>query len=117
MIEYSRSSGGSALREVMFPGAEHEMTNMYTLDGDAVVMTHYCAAGNQPRMRANKMGDRRLDFHFEDISDLNAEDEVYMGELSIVWVDSDHIEQHWRSFLGAERNPDHDVVFALSRER
>ena len=50
--EFAVSSAGSVVREIMGPGEEHEMTNMYTLDGNALVMTHYCGAGNQPRMRA-----------------------------------------------------------------
>ncbi len=44
----------------MYPGMEHEMTNMYTLDGNTLVMTHYCAGGNQPRMRATGVENGRV---------------------------------------------------------
>lgn len=45
------SANGSVVMETMNPGTPHEMINMYHLDGDALVLTHYCAAGNQPHMR------------------------------------------------------------------
>src|SRR4051794_18765367 len=51
-VVYQVSSNGSAVREVMFPGSKQEMTNMYTMDGSDLLMTHYCAMGNQPHMRA-----------------------------------------------------------------
>ena len=47
------TSGGSAVREIMWPGQAMEMTNLYHMDGGALVCTHYCAAGNQPRMVAS----------------------------------------------------------------
>ena len=55
--EFTVTSMGSALREVMFVGAPHEMTNLYTLDGNALHLTHYCGAGNQPHMRATALAD------------------------------------------------------------
>ena len=32
---------------------KEDMISMFNLDGDRVVLTHYCAAGNQPRMVAS----------------------------------------------------------------
>lgn len=115
ITEFQQSSGGSALREIMFPGTSHEMTNMYTLEGDSIVMTHYCAAGNQPSMRADVAGNGRLDFQFESVTDLNAADEVYMGEMSLVWTDKNRIEQRWRSFVAGEYQAGQEMVFELVR--
>jgi len=115
VAEFHVSSGGSALREIMFPGTEHEMTNMYTLDGNDLVMTHYCAGGNQPSMRASSREGDRIVFYFEDVQDLKALDEVYMGEMTLVFVDDEHIEQHWRALKGGQ--VDHETVFDLKRVR
>ena len=115
ITEFQLSSGGTVLRETMFPGTDHEMTNMYTLEGDSIVMTHYCARGNQPRMRTDVLGSGRLDFEFENVTDLSAADEVYMGEMSLVWTDEDHIEQRWRSFVAGEYQEGQEMVFELSR--
>jgi len=113
--ELKVSSNGTAVRELMFPGTPHEMTNMYTLDGNSLVMTHYCAAGNQPHMRAAGIDEGRMVFASDGVSDLKSADEVYMGEMTLVIVDDDHIEQHWKAFHGSEL--DHEMVFELHRVR
>ena len=43
-IEFRVTSAGSVVQETMFPGSDHEMVNMYSVDGDKLLMTHYCAA-------------------------------------------------------------------------
>lgn len=45
------SAAGSVVMETMAPDSPHEMINMYYMDGDDLVLTHYCSGGNQPRMR------------------------------------------------------------------
>ena len=108
------TSNGSAVRETMLPGTPSEMTNMYTLDGNSLVMTHYCAGGNQPTMRAANFADGRLEFQFDGVRDLKAADEVYMGEMTLVIVDENTIEQHWSALKGGEF--DHDMVIKMARE-
>ena len=46
--EFRVSAAGTVVMETMGPGTEHEMINMYHIDGDDLVLTHYCAGGNQP---------------------------------------------------------------------
>lgn len=113
VTEFKVTSGGTALRELMYAGAPHEMTNMYTLDGNSVLMTHYCAGGNQPHMRAAGVEGGKLVFRSDGVSDLKAPDEIYMGEMTLVLVDDDHIEQHWTAFNSADE--DHAMVMAMSR--
>ncbi|MEZ6019293.1 MAG: hypothetical protein R3F17_04090 [Planctomycetota bacterium] len=43
------------MREIMFPGQPFEMTNVYRLDGNDLCVTHFCAVGNQPQMRATAL--------------------------------------------------------------
>ena len=111
--EFKVSSAGSVVRETMLPGEEHEMTNMYSLDGNSVVMTHYCAGGNQPRMRASSIREGRMDFLSEGVQDLKAKDELYMGAMRLVFVDADHIEQHWSALKDGEL--EHEMVIEMTR--
>ncbi len=113
VVEFHVSSGGSAVREVMFPGSDHEMTNMYTLDGNALLMTHYCAGGNQPHMRAKVLDGNHIVFETAGVSDLKSADEVYMGEMTLVVIDENHIEQHWAALKGGVK--DHENVMTLTR--
>lgn len=45
-------SGGTALVEHMSMAGEKEMLTVYFVDGNRLLLTHYCEAGNQPRMQA-----------------------------------------------------------------
>jgi hypothetical protein len=93
------TSGGHAIREVMFPGTEHEMLNMYYRDGDTVQMTHFCAGGNQPRMMlmpTREEGVVRL--QFIDVTNLQTANDEHMHEGVIRWVSPDHLKVEWRAF-------------------
>jgi hypothetical protein len=112
-VEFKLTSGGSAVREEMFPASEHEMTNMYTLDGNRLRMTHYCAMGNQPHLIGSMRQAGRIEFETEVVSDLKKADEPYMGWMTLVLVDADHIEEHWRALTSGK--VDHETVFKLAR--
>lgn len=93
---FTVSSSGSAVREVMMPGTDHEMTNMYTMDGDALLMTHYCAIGNQPHMKA-RVGSQPnvLKFETAGVSNLNDVNGMYMGSMTMTIIDNDHVKADW----------------------
>lgn len=93
-ITFAVSSNGSAVREVMFPGHPHEMTNMYHMDGSSLIMTHYCAVGNQPRMRARAGSGDAIDLRLDSVTNRHAGAHVMAG-LRIEFVDANHIRQVW----------------------
>jgi len=64
MLEYEVTANGSAILETVFPGQPSEMLSVYTLDSGRLVMTHYCAMGNQPYMLATD-GDSANVIRFE----------------------------------------------------
>ena len=55
-LNYKVVSGGTAVMESITEGPGNQMLTLYYLDGDHLMMTHYCSAGNQPRMRAEDSG-------------------------------------------------------------
>jgi hypothetical protein len=88
-------ANGSVLVERLAPMDGVVMVNAYHPDGDAVVMTHYCASGNQPRMRCTKDG-TTLAFTMTDITNWK-KGEARMSGLTLVMVDADHMKQEWVS--------------------
>ncbi|HYC88792.1 MAG TPA: hypothetical protein VEO54_06245 [Thermoanaerobaculia bacterium] len=52
-VVYKVSANGTVVQETMFVGSPMEMITMYTVDGDSIVATHYCAGDNQPTLRLN----------------------------------------------------------------
>ena len=54
-VDYRVTSNGSALMSEI--KGKEDMISMFNLDGDRLLMTHYCGAGNQPRMVASASPD------------------------------------------------------------
>ncbi len=115
---FAVSSAGSVVREVMVPGTPHEMTNLYHMDGNDIVCTHYCAAGNQPRMVAAGVttveGLPALNFEMDSVSNFVEGQDHYMGGLRVVWENDDRIRQEWTSF-DAKGDVAHTMTFVMRR--
>ena len=95
-ITYRVTAGGSAVIETLFPGAPHEMVTVYTVDGGALVLTHYCAAGNQPRMKAVKDGDANtIAFEFDGGGNIKSRKDGHMHEATYSFIDADHVKAAW----------------------
>ncbi len=71
-VTYELVSDGTALleREDM-SGHEGNMITVYHLDGDRLVLTHYCKAGNQPRMQAQPFDPKSNEMHFDFVGATN----------------------------------------------
>lgn len=92
---FKTTSNGSVVREIMFPGTDHEMTNVYHLDGPSIVMTHYCAMGNQPHLRSTGTDPKRIEFHRDSVANLTSAQESYMGDMTLTFKDKDHVSETW----------------------
>lgn len=91
-ITFQVISNGSALLETI---ANENMVSVYHLDGNAILMTHYCAAGNQPRMRAQGVRGDALAFQLVDVANLKNKSDGHMQRLVIKFQDADHVTQDW----------------------
>src|SRR5215831_2783529 len=52
---YHLTGNGSALIEELIMNGQPSMTSVYHLDKNDLRMTHYCASGNQPRLKAGSI--------------------------------------------------------------
>jgi len=95
--EFRVSAAGTVVMEIMNPGTPHEMINMYHLDGDDLMLTHYCAGGNQPRMRldASQLADGRMAFEFIDATNLDPQIDQHIHAARFDSVTSDRVEAAW----------------------
>jgi hypothetical protein len=88
-------AAGSIVAETMFPGSAHEMLNTYHMDGDMLMVTHYCAQGVQPRMKmvSNENGTMKFEF-FEGTNLKGHESEGHMGALELT-IKGDKLSETW----------------------
>lgn len=115
-VAYALTSGNSVLMETITPTGESAMVSMYHLDGDRLMMTHYCGAGNQPRMRAGQIGadSREITFTFQDATNLQSADAGHMTGLTLTWQSKDRITQVWTY---REKGKDTTEKFELVRKK
>jgi hypothetical protein len=112
------TAAGSAVQETFFPGTGHEMVSIYHADGKDVVMTHYCALGNQPKMKLDPAStDKELKFAFVGGTNLDPAKDMHMHEGSIKWIDDDHIETHWVGYQEGKPAKDHAMTMKLVRKK
>ncbi len=105
-------SAGSAILITTDPGGAHEMVTLVHRDGDALVATHYCAAQNQPRMRAIPGADlSRIVFEFIDGTNLSAYP-ARMQRFAISMPSPDRHVQEWTFRDGAK---DSTEAFEMKR--
>jgi hypothetical protein len=112
-VSYRSTSGGSALMsEIM---GKEEMITMFHLDGDRVLMTHYCGAGNQPRMKATASPDgETITFDFLDATNLASADAGHMHRMVLTLIDPNHHTEEW-TFL--DHGKEMKETFALQRKK
>jgi hypothetical protein len=114
-VTYTLVSNGTALMENLNGGHDADMITMYTPDGAILLATHYCAAGNQPRMRAKASADgKSIDFQFVDASNVKDSSDV-MQRLVVTFIDSGHFNQQWTS--RGKDGKDHTSVFQFTRSK
>ena len=84
-VSFKSTAGGSAvLSEIRseMEGKSEDMITMFHMDGDRLLLTHYCAAGNQPRMQATISPDgKTITFNFLDATNLATPDKGHMARV------------------------------------
>jgi hypothetical protein len=103
---YYLTGNESALVENLTMGSVLAMTSVYHLDGADLRMTHYCAARNQPRLRAQRidLANGALDFTFVDATNLPSPDTPHVTGVEIRWIDAGHITIRFLFDAGAKRS-------------
>jgi hypothetical protein len=103
-VLYQVTANGNALVETIFPGSPHEMVTVYHLDGKKLMLTHYCAAGNQPRMVLNrKSTPAELAFDFAGATNLKSGKEGHMHALRLRFDNPGQLSAEWDYFKDGKK--------------
>jgi len=88
------SMGNALLHEMKVSGRPDDPITMLYLDGDHLLLTHYCDAGNRPRMVARTSSDgKTVEFDFLDLSGSN--DYGHMHHAAFTVIDANHHVEEW----------------------
>ena len=70
-VVFSLTANETVLVETWMRGGEAHSSTLYHPDGDALLATHYCPQGNQPRLRFNgSSAENMISFKFQDVTNL-----------------------------------------------
>ncbi len=106
-IQYSVIAGGSAVEEKSLDAHPGEsMLTIFHMDGDRLMLTHYCAAKNQPRLLATNISQdgNTIEFTFLDATNLPSRDKGHMDKAVFHFLDNNHFTSRWTWYQdGQER--------------
>ena len=87
------SMGNAILHEMKGGGPDNPITMLY-LDGDRLFLTHYCDAGNRPRMVGTISPDgKTITFNFVDVTGSTQQGHMQSAVFSL--IDGDHHTETW----------------------
>jgi hypothetical protein len=88
------SLGNAVVHELSVSGRPDHPVTMFYLDGDRLLLTHYCDAGNRPRMAGKVSPDgKTLEFDFLDLSGGNQYG--HMHHVVFTFLDANHHIEDW----------------------
>ena len=114
-VEFRETAGGSALLSEIHGQGPENMISMFHLDGDRLLMTHYCGAGNQPRMNATLSPDgKSVIFEFVDATNLSSPEAGHMNRRGI--HHAGRRPSHRRMDVPRSRQGDEGIVHVAARQ-
>jgi hypothetical protein len=97
---FELASKGTALLEHLSMTSGEDMVTVYYVDGNRLLLTHYCEGGNQPRMQATTFDPNSdvISFHFVDGTNVQTPGTMFMHDLSIEFHGTSEVAADWTSF-------------------
>jgi len=111
------TGAGSAIEETLFADSPHEMVSMIHRDGPYLMMTHYCAAGNQPRMRAvvtKPPVGTGIEFEYLDATNLKSAADMHMASARFELMPDGKLHETWTAVENGK--PGHTADFTFTRK-
>ena len=96
-VSYELVSDGTAVLEKFSGERMPSMITLYHRDGERLLLTHYCMAGNQPRMAAKSFDAKtgELVFDFLDATNLASPAAGHMHAVTFKFLDAKNFSATW----------------------
>lgn len=106
-VSFRTIAQGSVVVENSFDAHPNEtMMTMFHMDNERLVLTHYCVAGNQPRLAATEFEEdgRKITFTFLDGTNLPSRDKGHMDKAVFHFLDDNHFASQWTWYQDGKEN-------------
>ena len=116
-LRYKVTAAGSAVQETIFPGEDHEMVTIYTMDGENLVLTHYCVLGNQPHLKATAASTpSKMEFTCIGGGNMKSENDMHMHHAVFTFTSNDKFSTHWSAYQDGKPMAGHEAKFEFTRK-
>ena len=108
------ASGSAVVQTSLFEAHPGEtMLTIYHLDGDRMMLTHYCMAKNQPRLQVSSVDDggNKVTFSFRDATNLASRDQGHMDRAIFEFQDRDHFTSRWSFYKNGREEWMEDIHY------
>ena len=96
------SMGNTLMHEMTGAGRPDDPITMLYLDGDRLLLTHYCDAGNRPRMAGKMSPDgKTVEFHFLDVA--GSTQYGHMHHAVFTFLDANHHVEDWTFMIRGDK--------------
>ena len=116
-LTYELTAGGTALVERETGESMPAMLTVYHVDKNRLLLTHYCMAGNQPRMQARSFDPAtgELQFEFVDATNLPDPRAGHMRSARLRLVDDTHLATEWQFHENGQRKFNETTTYTRVR--
>ena len=116
VMTYEVIAGGTTVLEREKAPGMPDMLTAYHLDGKRLLLTHYCMAGNQPRMQAESWepAKREIRFKFLDATNLKP-GAGHMHNMTLRLLTDDRLASEWQFYENGQ--PKMTETFEYTRVR
>ena len=113
-VTYRLAAGGTAVMADMHMAGD-DMMSMYYVNGDDLLMTHFCPTNNQPRMKAAISPDlNTVSFDFMDATNMKGPNAGHMHRAVFLFSDADRYTEEWTWKQGEKSSTMH---FEMQRKK
>jgi len=93
------SMGNALMHEMRIEGRADDPITMFYMNDDRLTLTHYCDAGNRPRMTAKASPDgKTVEFEFLDVA--GSTQYGHMHHALFTFIDANHHTEDWTFMVG-----------------
>jgi hypothetical protein len=97
------SMGNALMHEMRGEGRPDDPITMLYMDNDRLTLTHYCDAGNRPRMVAKASPDgKTVEFDFADVA--GSTEYGHMHHAVFTMIDENHHTEDWTFMLPGDKH-------------
>ena len=98
------SMGNALMHEMTGGGRPDDPITMLYVDGDRLLLTHYCDAGNRPRMVGKMSPDgKTVEFDFLDVTGSTQYGHMHHAVFTV--IDADHHSEEWTFIVEGKQGP------------